>query len=314
MVKRKISIVIPCYNSEHTILKVLHELEEVLKEEVYEVVLVNDSSKDDTWNVIKTLASQQNNIVAVDFARNFGQHAALMAGFARVSGDIVVTMDDDGQAPIDSLLDLVDSINDETDVVFGEYIHKIQKRIYRRLGSWLDTKMCEILLNKQKNLYLSTFMAAKRYVIDECLKYDGSYPYIAGLVLRTTDKIVNIPVEQRNRIEGDTGYSFRKLVALWMNGFTTFSVKPLRIASVVGFATAIIGFIYGIILIIRKIVNPDIVVGYSSIVCSILFVGGIAMIMLGMVGEYLGRVYMSMNKAPQYTVRSIVDHRSLEEK
>ena len=247
MVKRKISIVIPCYNSEHTILKVLHELEEVLKEEVYEVVLVNDSSKDDTWNVIKTLASQQNNIVAVDFARNFGQHAALMAGFARVSGDIVVTMDDDGQAPIDSLLDLVDSINDETDVVFGEYIHKIQKRIYRRLGSWLDTKMCEILLNKQKNLYLSTFMAAKRYVIDECLKYDGSYPYIAGLVLRTTDKIVNIPVEQRNRIEGDTGYSFRKLVALWMNGFTTFSVKPLRIASVVGFATAIIGFIYGII-------------------------------------------------------------------
>lgn len=314
MVKRKISIVIPCYNSEHTILKVLHELEEVLKEEVYEVVLVNDSSKDDTWNVIKTLASQQNNIVAVDFARNFGQHAALMAGFARVSGDIVVTMDDDGQAPIDSLLDLVDSINDETDVVFGEYIHKIQKRIYRRLGSWLDTKMCEILLNKQKNLYLSTFMAAKRYVIDECLKYDGSYPYIAGLVLRTTDKIVNIPVEQRNRIEGDTGYSFRKLVALWMNGFTTFSVKPLRIASVVGFATAIIGFIYGIILIIRKIVNPDIVVGYSSIVCSILFVGGIVMIMLGMVGEYLGRVYMSMNKAPQYTVRSIVDHRSLEEK
>lgn len=314
MVKRKISIVIPCYNSEHTILKVLHELEEVLKEEVYEVVLVNDSSKDDTWNVIKTLASQQNNIVAVDFARNFGQHAALMAGFARVSGDIVVTMDDDGQTPIDSLLDLVDSINDETDVVFGEYIHKIQKRIYRRLGSWLDTKMCEILLNKPKNLYLSTFMAAKRYVIDECLKYDGSYPYIAGLVLRTTDKIVNIPVEQRNRIEGDTGYSFRKLVALWMNGFTTFSVKPLRIATVVGFATAIIGFIYGIILIIRKIVNPDIVVGYSSIVCSILFVGGIVMIMLGMVGEYLGRVYMSMNKAPQYAVRSIVDHRSLEEK
>ena len=164
MVKRKISIVIPCYNSEHTILKVFHELEEVLKEEVYEVVLVNDSSKDDTWNVIKTLASQQNNIVAVDFARNFGQHAALMAGFARVSGDIVVTMDDDGQAPIDSLLDLVDSINDETDVVFGEYIHKIQKRIYRRLGSWLDTKMCEILLNKPKNLYLSTFMVAKRYV------------------------------------------------------------------------------------------------------------------------------------------------------
>lgn len=314
MVKRKISIVIPCYNSEHTILKVFHELEEVLKEEVYEVVLVNDSSKDDTWNVIKTLASQQNNIVAVDFARNFGQHAALMAGFARVSGDIVVTMDDDGQAPIDSLLDLVDSINDETDVVFGEYIHKIQKRIYRRLGSWLDTKMCEILLNKPKNLYLSTFMVAKRYVIDECLKYDGSYPYIAGLVLRTTDKIVNIPVEQRNRIEGDTGYSLRKLVALWMNGFTTFSVKPLRIASVVGFATAIIGFVYGIILIIRKIVNPDIVVGYSSIVCSILFVGGIVMIMLGMVGEYLGRVYMSMNKAPQYAVRSIVDHRSLEEK
>lgn len=314
MVKRKISIVIPCYNSEHTILKVFHELEEVLKEEVYEVVLVNDSSKDDTWNVIKILASQQNNIVAVDFARNFGQHAALMAGFARVSGDIVVTMDDDGQAPIDSLLDLVDSINDETDVVFGEYIHKIQKRIYRRLGSWLDTKMCEILLNKPKNLYLSTFMAAKRYVIDECLKYDGSYPYIAGLVLRTTDKIVNFPVEQRNRIEGDTGYSLRKLVALWMNGFTTFSVKPLRIASVVGFATAIVGFVYGIILITRKIVNPDIVVGYSSIVCSILFVGGIVMIMLGMVGEYLGRVYMSMNKAPQYAVRSIVDHRSLEEK
>ena len=165
--------------------------------------------------------------------------------------------------------------------------------------------MTEILLDKPRELQFSNFIAIRRYVVDEILRYENPYPYLTGLLLRTTNRIVNVDMEERSRLAGSTTYTFGKLIALWMNGFTAFSVKPLRIATVIGCATAAVGFLWGIVTVLRKIINPsNILAGYSSTMAVVLFVGGMLMLMVGLVGEYVGRIYISINKSPQYVVRS----------
>ena len=135
------------------------------------------------------------------------------------------------------------------------------------------------------------------------IKYKNSYPYVIGLVLRTTKRIVNVDVNHRKREVGASGYTFSKLMALWINGFTAFSIKPLRIATLSGAIFAFLGFLYGIFTIIKKFVNPDVPVGFSTLMSAMIFIGGMLMLMMGMVGEYLGRVYISQNRNPQYVIR-----------
>jgi hypothetical protein len=156
---------------------------------------------------------------------------------------------------------------------------------------------------KPKDLTVTSYFAMRRYVADEVLRYSNSYPYLIGLVLRTTTNIVNVPVTHRPRRQGSSGYTFGKLVSLWMNGFTAFSVKPLRAATAVGSVSAVAGFLYGIYTIVKKIVNPSVVLGFSSLMSAIVFFGGMTMLMVGMAGEYIGRMYIAVNEAPQYVVR-----------
>ena len=307
-VKRKISIIIPCYRSEKTLETVVKEVIDVIntkQEFFYEIILVNDNSPDQVWNVIKKLVQENTNIVGISLTRNFGQHAALMAGFQKATGDIIVSVDDDGQIPVDELFFLIDKLDEGYDVVYGIY-PKSKKKKLRVFGTWINNKMTEIMLDKPKGLCTTSFYAAKKFVIDEVLRYKNPYPYMTGLILRATKNIGTVQVNHRSRLYGKSGYHLKKLVALWINGFTAFSEKPLRIATYTGGICAIAGFIYGIITIIRKLINSNIQVGYSSLMAVVLFIGGALMILLGIIGEYIGRIYISVNNAPQFVIREMI--------
>lgn len=304
---KKVSFCIPCYKSEQTLPKVIEEISETMEgmkdKYNYEVILVNDCSPDNTFDTIRDLTSKYDNVIGIDLAKNFGQHAALMAGFHYVSGDILVCLDDDGQTPANEVGKLLAKIDEGADVVYARYANK-KHSAFRNFGSFVNEKMTQFLLGKPKELYVSSYFAARRFIVDEMLKYDKSYPYVIGLVLRATKRIVNVDVTHREREIGQSGYTLSKLLGLWMNGFTAFSVKPLRIATWTGISCAIIGFLYGIYTIIKKMVLGDAVaVGFSALMCAVMFIGGMILFMLGLLGEYIGRMYIVMNNAPQYVVR-----------
>jgi undecaprenyl-phosphate 4-deoxy-4-formamido-L-arabinose transferase len=314
--KKLISFVIPCYRSEQTIGRVVMEINKTMKaltQYTYEIVLVNDASPDNTFEAIRALCGQQKNICAVNLAKNFGQHAALMAGFSYVKGDIVVCLDDDGQTPADEVGKLLDAVEEGADVVYARYEHK-QHSGFRNFGSKVNELMTRVMLGKPKDLYLSSYFAAKRFVVEEMLRYQNPYPYVIGLVLRSTKRIVNVDVTHREREIGTSGYTVGKLLALWFNGFTAFSVKPLRIATVLGTLSACAGFLYGIYTIIKKFVNPDVVVGFSALMAATVFFGGLILLMLGIIGEYIGRIYISLNNSPQYVIRESIDERESADK
>ena len=304
-----VSFAIPCYRSAQTIGKVVEEIDITMKNlsaYEYEIVLVNDSSPDNTYEVIRELCAQRKDICGIDLARNFGQHAALMAGFGYAHGDVVVCLDDDGQTPAAEVGKLLDKIEEGYDVVYAKYVHK-QHSGFRNFGSKINELMARVMLGKPKELYLSSYFAAKKFVVEEMLRYTNPYPYVIGLVLRTTKSIANVEVTHREREVGTSGYTIGKLFGLWFNGFTAFSIKPLRIATALGCITACGGFAYGIYTIIKKFVNPSVPVGFSAMMAALVFLGGMVMLMLGLIGEYIGRIYISLNNSPQYVIRESIN-------
>lgn len=306
-----VSFVIPCYNSSQTIERVIEEISttmEKVEDYRYEIVLVNDCSPDDTFDVIRDICSKRGDVCGVNLAKNFGQHAALMAGFHYVNGDIIVCLDDDGQTPAKEVPKLLDKMKEGYDVVYAKYEHK-QHSAFRNFGSRINELMTRVMLNKPKDLYISSYFAAKRFIVDEMIKYTNPYPYVIGLVLRTTNKIANVEVAHREREIGTSGYTLGKLLTLWFNGFTAFSIKPLRMATAIGAFVAMAGFVYGIYTVIRKLVDPNIIIGFSSLMSAIVFIGGMVMLMLGIIGEYIGRIYISLNNSPQYVIRECINDR-----
>ena len=266
---------------------------------------MNDCSPDNTFDVIRELCREYTNICGVNLARNFGQHAALMAGFHQVKGDILVCMDDDGQTPAFAIKDLLQGLEEGSDVVYAKYEHK-HHNAFRNFGSRVNDLMLKFMLGKPADLYVSSFFAARRFIVDEMLRYQNAYPYVIGLVLRATRNIKNVTVEHQDRKAGESGYTLSKLLGLWFNGFTAFSEKPLRVATMIGTGCAFLGFLYGLYTIIKKLVNPMVPIGFSSLMSALMFIGGMLMLMVGLVGEYIGRMYICMNNAPQYVVREIV--------
>ena len=307
---QKISYVIPCYRSEHTLPAVVGEITakmQTLPQYDYEVILVNDCSPDDTLGTIRRLVAADAHVQGVDLARNFGQHAALMAGFHQCSGDIVVCLDDDGQTPADEVDRLLQKLDEGCDVVYACYDNK-QQAGWRNLGSWVNSKMTEIMLGKAPDLVVNSYFAARRFVVEEMIRYEHCYPYVIGLVLRTTKNICNVPVHHRQREEGRSGYTLRKLLGLWMNGFTSFSVKPLRIATYFGTLSALAGFLYLIFIVINHFTRHTAPLGWASTTALLLLLGGVILIVLGLIGEYVGRIYMCANAAPQYVAREYLHH------
>lgn len=303
---KNLSFLIPVYNSEKTISLVVEEIENaVLALNVkygYEIVLVNDYSKDNSLEVCKRLCDIKPFIKLISFSRNFGQHHALMAGLRETTGEYIIILDDDLQTPPGEIYKLINTLEEGYDVVFAQYVLKKQSFL-RNAGSKINSIMANILINKPKNIDLSSFVILRRYVANEILKYDNPYPYLAGLIFRVTTNIGGVAVEHRERQSGRSNYNFRKLMSLWLNGFTNFSVKPLRVSSMIGCLFSIAAFLFILALVVKKILSPQVQMGWTSVVVSIMFFGGIQLISLGLVGEYVGRIFLSINKTPQYVVK-----------
>lgn len=304
-----ISFVLPCYGSEKTIEFVADEIITTIAEKTkydYEIIGVDDCSPDNVWWVLLGLAETNLKIKLIELAKNMNRPGAVMAGLSKATGDYIVVMDDDGQCPMNRLWDLIEPLENGSDVTIADYPERKQS-FFKHFGTFVNKKMTEYILDRPKDLQFTNFMAMRRYVVEEITKYQNPYPYMTGLILRTTRNIVSIPMEERERYCGRSNFTFSKMLSLWMNGLTAFSIKPLRIASVLGMLCAAFGFIYGVYIIVAKVVNHSISAGYSSLMAALLLIGGLVMLMLGMIGEYIGRIYISMNRSPQYVIRKTVN-------
>ena len=298
----KCSVVIPVNNSEASIDQVV---EEVLAEVSYEVeiVLVNDCSKDESEKKCKALCEKFNQVKFLNLSKNFGQHNAIMAGLSVVDGDLIVCMDDDLQTPPQEVNKLIDTlIEQDYDVVYGNYGEK-KHSVFRNWGSSLNDKMANYMLGKPKEIQITSFFAMRRYIAEEIKNYRYSFPYLGGLIFRTTNKIGKVDVHHESRKEGTSNYNFKKLVGLWFNGFINFSVTPLRLTSLIGTVFSGAGFLYLIVIIIKKLMDPGIAMGWTSIMATVIFFGGIQLISIGLIGEYIGRLYLNINEKPQYVIR-----------
>lgn len=300
----KISVVIPCYRSENTLPSVVEETIRVLREREsidYEIILVDDGSPDRTLETIRLLC-QNKKIKGIGLARNFGQPCASLAGFSAVTGDVVVYSDDDGQTPIDHLWPLVDQLAQGSDVVFATFPAHTQSAM-QRAGRVLNNLMASYLIGKPKHLHFGNFWVCRRFIVDEAVKFKNPYPYMGGIFVRTTRHMSEVRTNQRPRLSGRSNYSVGKMIALWLNGFTAFSIVPLRMATGLGIAIAVIGFLFALRIAVLKVMTPAIPAGYSSIMATLLLMGGLIVSLLGVVGEYVGRIYMNINGIPQYVVR-----------
>ena len=305
MTKRLISFVIPCYRSALTIRGVVEEilaLHQSHQDDDYEIILVNDASPDNVWDEIVKLSQEYPCVKGFELAKNSGQHSALLAGYKQSKGDIVVSLDDDGQIAVEDTYIIVDRLEEGFDVVYGSY--KVKKHsAFRNLGSALAGWMGVHLLGVPKNFGGSSFYAARRFIVDEMCKYTNAYVYLPGLVFRSTQNVDSVFVNHRAREIGKSNYTFIKLFSIWINGATTFSVKPLRISTFLGILSAFLGLVFTVILVIRKLLHPEMVAGWASLMCVTMIMSGLILLLIGVVGEYVGRIYMSENHAPQYVIR-----------
>jgi undecaprenyl-phosphate 4-deoxy-4-formamido-L-arabinose transferase len=274
----------------------------------YEIILVNDCSKDNTWDVISKLASENRKIKAINLSKNSGQHSAAMAGFRASCGELIMASDDDGQTPVEFIPEMVRMLQEEDlDAVCAKYIQREKRSLIRKLGSKFYQKLVFWLIDAPKGVVPSIFMVTKRYVINEICRFHQPYPMFGALLLRVTNRIKNIEVEQHERQTGKSGYTFRKLIHTFFNGFIAFSIKPLRFSVIAGIVSANLGFISGIGLIIARITHTKALKGWTSTISIIMIMSGLILMVLGMIGEYLGRMYMAFSLAPQYVIRESIN-------
>lgn len=303
----KLSFVIPCYNSEKSIKQVVDGIREVCKNRYeYQILLSNDGSRDHVWDVIRELCSEDPNVEGICLAKNFGQQCARMAAIPHVEGDYVVFMDDDGQHPADGIPKMVEKLEEGFDIVYAYFASK-KESLFRVWGSNLNQKTMEWLMGKPRNVKMSSFFVARRFLVDELNRYKSPGPVINGYFMQLTKNIACIELEHQERIAGKSGYNLKKLVHLWMNNATSFSVQPLRLASLLGVCMSGLGFIWALYLVIKKLVNPNVMVGYTSIVVVILICSGLLMLLMGLIGEYIGRLFLVANNIPQYVVRERIN-------
>lgn len=304
----KLSVIIPVYNGTNSISSLV---EEVFREfdgrYDLEVVLVNDGSpQENAVEVCARLAAKDMRVIFLELSRNFGEHNAVMAGLNYCTGEAAVIIDDDFQNPPSEISALIEKLMEGYDVVYSRY-EKKEHSMLRNLGSRFNNLMASILIRKPISLYLSSFKAINRFMIDELIRCRSPYPYIDGLILRVTRKYAVVPCRHHPRNEGSSGYTVRKLVSLWLNMFINFSILPLRMASFIGFAIALGGFIAAILLVIDKLMNSDIQAGWASLMSAMLVLSGVQLVTIGMIGEYLGRLFMKDSGQPQFVVRRVAN-------
>ena len=303
-----LSIVIPVYRGASTIGQVVAELSALQPEGGLEIVLVNDGSPDNSGDVCRSLLPGATvPIVYIEHARNYGEHNAVMTGLRRASGDYVITMDDDLQNPPEEVIALYDHARKAGwDVVYTRYAVK-QHAAWRNLGSRFANAVADRLLDKPKGLYLSSFRCMSRLVVESVTKYTGPYPYVDGLIMQVTQRIDSIEVRHLPRVEGRSNYNLTRLVRLWLNLATSFSLAPLRLATFLGIGMSVLGTLGAAATVAEALITKATPSGYASMMVVILLVGGVQSMILGVLGEYVGRTFLSANGKPQGTVR-FVEH------
>ena len=302
---KKLSVVIPVYNGGQTISRVVEScINHLASTLVLEVILVNDGSSDDSEEVCKQLVEMNPKFVLfANLAKNVGEHAAVIAGISQATGDAVAILDDDGQNPPEEVLKLLKEFNLGFDVVYGSPI----KRGYgflRNLSSAFNDKVATLLIKKPPNVYLSSFKIISRFLADYIVKHANPNPYLDSLVFQCTNQISQVSVNQSERKEGTSNYNLRRLFRVWLNMMTTASNLPLRIASLLGLAFAVIGAVVSIYLIIEYLIYGVVVQGYVSLIVGVLVFSGIQLICLGMIGEYIGRIFQN-TQLSTFVIRQI---------
>lgn len=301
----ELSLVIPVYNGSRTIGPLVEHTAKIFGSTSFEIVLVNDGSEDESEMVCAKLAEKfPQNVTFVHLSRNFGEHSAVLAGFTHARGRYVAVLDDDGQNPPEEVVRMLDELKrKDYDVVYGHYIEK-KHSWFRNAGSRFNDLIATLMLHKPKDLYLSSFKVMNRFLVNEIIKYRGPYPYTDGLIYRVTRNIGQIPVEHRASLSGPSRYTFRRLVRLWLNMFLNFSIKPLRISVYVGLLASCLSIVALVAILIDKLwITPNLTVGIPTVLGAIVFFSGIQLMILGLVGEYLGRLYLDHTGMPQYVVR-----------
>ena len=301
-----LSVVIPCYNSAATIGPLVAELASLSIEDGLEIVLVNDGSRDDTARACKEIAKSAGvPVTFVDLARNFGEHNAVMAGLRFARGAYVITVDDDGQNPPAAVAALYEHARAQNhDVVYTYYAEK-QHESWRNMGSWLANRVADVLLDKPKGFYLSSFRCMRAFVVEHIQHYEGPYPYVDGLILQVTQNIGRLEVAHEPRRSGRSTYTVRKLVGLWLNLFLNFSVVPMRVSAVLGIVFSVIGFLASLEVVVEALITKT-PPGWGSVACALFVFSGVQLLTIGLVGEYVGRMYLTVNRRPQSVIRDIV--------
>lgn len=304
-----LSIVVPVYNGASSVGELVEALSALPVPGGLEIVLVNDGSPDDSLAVCRSLLpTARVPLVVVDHARNFGEHNAVMTGLRHASGRYVITMDDDLQNPPEEVLRIVEHAQaNDLDVVYTFYETK-EHAAWRNLGSRFTNWCADRLLDKPKGLYLSSFRCMSAFAVQAILRYDGPFPYVDGLLLQVTKRIGRIQVRHLPRAVGRSNYTLRRLIRLWMNMFLNFSVMPLRAATLLGLGLSGLGALAALVVLFEALVNEP-PAGWASLMAATLLVSGVQLVMLGMIGEYLGRLFLTVNRKPQGIVRDVYRNR-----
>jgi glycosyltransferase involved in cell wall biosynthesis len=302
-----LTFVVPMYNAAQTIAALVHDIERQQVEGGHEIVLVNDGGQDNTMQVCRELVhTARVPITVIEHARNFGEHNAVLTGWRHARGAHIVNLDDDGQNPPGEAVRLWRHATvSGADVVFGHYEIK-QHSLWRNFGSWLTNRVTDVALDKPSGFYLSSFRCVTAFVAQQVVTYAGPYPYIDGLLLQVTQRIDSIVVAHEPRRSGASGYTLRRLLRLWLSAWLNFSLLPLRLATFAGLATAALGLIAFVVVLWLWVVNRGPAYGFGWLMTAFLIFSGTQLVMLGLIGEYLGRMFLTVNQRPQAVVREII--------
>lgn len=302
----KISIVIPVYNSEDCLLQLNDELQKALAVfDSYEIIFINDKSTDNSWDKIVHICSINKSATGINFRKNFGQDNAIIAGIRVANGEYIVIMDDDLQHSPSDIITLYNKCKKGHDVCYASFKKKKQN-IRKNFGSWINGKLSEKLLKKPATIYLSPYKLITKDIADEIIKYTGPFPYIDATILTITTNLTQVEVDHHTRYKGNGNYNFMRSALVFIKHATNYSIYPLQLVSLIGFCSAALSFILGIIYLVQYFSSNQRIEGWITLTILLIFFGGLILMSLGLIGEYIGRIFLSINNKPQYTIERII--------
>ncbi|HUU34333.1 MAG TPA: glycosyltransferase family 2 protein [Vicinamibacterales bacterium] len=301
-----VSVVVPCYRSADCLPELVRRVNVALQPHyaAFELILVNDASPDASWAVISELADRHPFVVGLNLRKNVGQDNAIMAGLHQATGDAVIIMDDDLQHDPDDIPDLVAALAGGADVVYATFDQKLQAW-WKNAGSWFNGRVAVLVLGKPPDVYMSAYKAIRQEVVRDIVRYDGPFTYVDGIIFTVTGAITQVPATHHTRFAGHSNYNLIRSLRVWLKLATGFSVIPLRVAAFMGGAIALLSFFMAAYFVVQALMLERVPEGYPSLIVSVFFLGGIQLVALGALGEYIGRIFLTQNRTPQFTIKEV---------